>query len=230
MRSNSSPAITHRTSLALWPRRASRKSRRPSGQLQQVLVNSRICALGKRPICHHTGIVIVFLDVGMAVRWEGNLSVKEMVKEGVRRGFMHPNNLLRRSVLADPDGARTNIGDNAPAVIHTRLVPGVELGVEVAAKGGGRETKAKFAVLNPGDSVADWVLFVVPELGAGRCPPGVLGVGGTPEKAMLLAKEAMTEPINIQAPRAPATGRKRCAWNSRRPSMSRASVPRGWAG
>ncbi len=172
--------------------------------LQQVLVNSRLCALGKRPICQDTGIVIVFLEVGMAVRWAGNLSVEAMINEGVRRGYSHPDNLLRGSVLADPDGARANTGDNTPAVIHTRLVPGDTLGVEVAAKGGGSEAKAKFKVLNPSDSVADWVLSVVPEMGAGWCPPGILGIGigGTPEKAMLLAKEAMMEPIDIQALRA----------------------------
>ena len=178
--------------------------------LQQVLVNSRMCALGKRPICQDTGIVIVFLDVGMEVRWQGDLSVEEMVNEGVRRGFTHPDNPLRGSVLADPDGARTNTGDNTPAVIHTRLVPGDVLGIEVAAKGGGSEAKAKFAVLNPSDSVADWVLSMVPEMGAGWCPPGVLGVGigGTPEKAMLLAKEAMMEPIDIQALRARGPGNR----------------------
>ena len=176
--------------------------------LQQVLVNSRMCALGKRPICQDTGIVIVFLEVGMDVRWEGGMGVEDMVNEGVRRGFTHPDNLLRGSVLADPDGARVNTGDNTPAVIHTRLVPGDELNVEVAAKGGGSEAKAKFAVLNPSDSVVDWVLSVVPEMGAGWCPPGVLGVGigGTPEKAMLLAKEAMMEPIDIHDLQARGTG------------------------
>ena len=169
--------------------------------LQQVLVNSRLCALGKRPICQDTGIVIAFLEVGMDVRWEGELSVEEMVNEGVRRGFTHPDNVLRGSVLADPDGARANTGDNTPAVIHTKLVPGDKLGVEVAAKGGGSEAKAKFAVLNPSDSVADWVLSMVPAMGAGWCPPGILGIGigGTPEKAMLLAKESMMEPIDIHA-------------------------------
>lgn len=167
--------------------------------LQQVLVNSRMCALGKRPICQDTGIVIVFLEVGMEVRWEGDLSVEDMVNEGVRRGFMFPDNVLRGSMLADPDGARTNTGDNTPAVIHTRLVLGDKLNVEVAAKGGGSEAKAKFSVLNPSDSVADWVLSVVPAMGAGWCPPGILGIGigGTPEKAMLLAKEAMMDPIDI---------------------------------
>ena len=176
--------------------------------LRQVLVNSRMCALGKRPICQDTGIVIVFLQVGMEVRWAGDMSVEEMVNEGVRRGFTHPENPLRSSVLADPDGARANTGDNTPAVIHTRLVPGDELGVEVAAKGGGSEAKAKFAVLDPSDSVVDWILSVVPAMGAGWCPPGVLGVGigGTPEKAMLMAKEAMMEPIDIQQLRARGAG------------------------
>lgn len=178
--------------------------------LRQVLVNSRMCALGKRPICQDTGIVIVFLEVGMEVRWEGSLSVEEMVNEGVRRGFTHPDNLLRGSVLADPDGERANTGDNTPAVIHTRLVPGDRLGVEVAAKGGGSEAKAKFAVLNPSDSVTDWILSVVPAMGAGWCPPGVLGVGigGTPEKAMLLAKEAMMEPIDIHELQARGAGNR----------------------
>ena len=167
--------------------------------LQQVLANSRLCALGKRPICQDTGIVIVFLEVGMEVSWQGGMSVEQMVNEGVRRGFTFPDNLLRGSVLADPDGARANTGDNTPAVIHTRLVPGDKLAVEVAAKGGGSEAKAMFVMLNPSDSVVDWILESVPKMGAGWCPPGILGVGigGSPEKAMLLAKEAMMQPIDI---------------------------------
>ena len=167
--------------------------------LRQVLVNSRMCALGKRPICQDTGIVIAFLEVGMDVRWDAELSVEAMVNEGVRRAYQHPDNMLRASVLDDPDGARANTGDNAPAVIHTRLVPGDRVRVEVAAKGGGSEAKARFTVLNPSDSVADWIVSEVPAMGAGWCPPGILGVGvgGTPEKAMLLAKEAMMEPIDI---------------------------------
>ena len=172
--------------------------------LAQVLVNSRMCALGKRPICQDTGIVTVFLDVGMDVRWEGDLGLEDMVNEGVRRGYAFAGNVLRNSVLADPDGARANTGDNTPAVIHTRLVPGDALAIEVAAKGGGSEAKAKFAVLNPSDSVQEWILRVVPQMGAGWCPPGILGIGigGTPEKAMLLAKEAMMAPIDIHALRA----------------------------
>ena len=172
--------------------------------LAQVLVTSRMCALGKRPICQDTGIVIVFLEVGMDVAWEGDTSVEDMVNEGVRRGYLNPGNVLRGSVLIDPNGARVNTGDNTPAVIHTRLVRGDKLTVEVAAKGGGSEAKAMFTMLNPSDSVADWVLSVVPKMGAGWCPPGILGVGigGTPEKAMLLAKEAMMAPIDIHELRA----------------------------
>ena len=167
--------------------------------LTQVLVNSRMCALGHRPICQDTGIVIVFLEVGMDVQWESELSVEEMINEGVRQAYMDASNPLRASVLWDPEGDRTNTLDNTPAVIHTRIVPGAELRVEIAAKGGGSEAKAKFTMLNPSDSVADWILDVVPTMGAGWCPPGILGVGigGTPEKAMLLAKEAMMEPIDI---------------------------------
>lgn len=169
--------------------------------LTQVLVNSRMCALGKRPICQDTGIVIVYLDVGMDVHWDSELSVEDMVNEGVRRGFQHPDNILRASVLSDPNGARKNTGDNTPAVIHMRIVPGDKLSIEVAAKGGGSEAKAKFAMLNPSDSVADWILDVVPTMGAGWCPPGILGIGigGTPEKAMMMAKESLMEPIDMHA-------------------------------
>ena len=145
--------------------------------LAQVLANSRMCALGKRPICQDTGIVIVFLEVGMDVSWEGGKSLDEMINDGVRRAYLHPDNVLRGSILADPDGSRTNTRDNTPAVIHTRIVPGDKLGVEVAAKGGGSEAKAKFVMLNPSDSVADWILETVPTMGAGWCPPGILGIG-----------------------------------------------------
>ena len=178
--------------------------------LAQVLVNSRMCALGKRPICQDTGIVIVFLEVGMDISWHGDMGVEDMVNEGVRRGYTFAENILRGSVLADPNGGRVNSGDNTPAVIHTRIVPGDKLTVEVAAKGGGSEAKAMFTMLNPSDSVADWILSAVPKMGAGWCPPGILGVGigGTPEKAMLLAKEAMMAPIDIHELRArgPANG------------------------
>lgn len=167
--------------------------------LNQVLVNSRMCAIGKRPICQDTGIVIVFVDVGMDVQWDATLSVEDMINEGVRRGYNHPDNVLRASVLDDPDGARSNTKDNTPAVIHFRVVPGDKLSLEVAAKGGGSEAKAKFAMLNPSDSVVDWITSVVPTMGAGWCPPGILGVGigGTPEKAMLMAKESLMAPIDI---------------------------------
>lgn len=169
--------------------------------LTQVLVNSRMCAIGKRPICQDTGIVIVFVSVGMDVQWDAQMSLEDMINEGVRRGYTHPDNVLRGSVLTDPDGARANTKDNTPAVVHTKIVPGDKVEIEVAAKGGGSEAKAKFAMLNPSDSIVDWILSVVPTMGAGWCPPGILGVGigGTPEKAMMLAKESMMEPIDMHA-------------------------------
>lgn len=167
--------------------------------LTQVLVNSRMCAIGKRPICQDTGIVIVFAEVGMDVSWEAEMSLEDMINEGVRRGYKFEDNVLRASVLADPDGTRANTKDNTPAVIHYSIVPGGEVNFEVAAKGGGSEAKAKFAMLNPSDSVVDWILDVVPGMGAGWCPPGVLGIGigGTPEKAMLLAKQSMMDAVDI---------------------------------
>ncbi|MCW8926664.1 MAG: fumarate hydratase [Xanthomonadales bacterium] len=167
--------------------------------MAQILINSRMCAQGHRPICQDTGIVTVFLNVGMDVQWQGDMSVTDMVNEGVRRAYLHPDNKLRASVLADPDGARRNTGDNTPGVVHYQLVPGNTVEVHVAAKGGGSEAKSKFAMLNPSDDVVEWILKVVPTMGAGWCPPGMLGVGigGTAEKAMLMAKEALLEPINI---------------------------------
>jgi fumarate hydratase class I len=169
--------------------------------MAQILINSRMCAEGHRPICQDTGIVNVFLKVGMAVRWEATLSVEDMVNEGVRRAYLHPDNKLRASILADPAGARKNTRDNTPAVLHVSLVPGDTVEVEVAAKGGGSENKSKFIMLNPSDSIVDWVMKTVPTMGAGWCPPGILGIGigGTAEKAMLMAKEALMEPIDIQA-------------------------------
>src|SRR5690606_23805474 len=167
--------------------------------LAQILINSRMSADGRRPICQDTGIVTVFLKIGMNVRWDATMSVEEMVNEGVRRGYQHPDNVLRASVLADPAGARKNTRDNTPAVIHMSVVPGDTVEVEVAAKGGGSEAKSKFVMLNPSDSIVDWVLNAVPTMGAGWCPPGILGIGigGTAEKAMLLAKEACMETIDI---------------------------------
>ncbi len=167
--------------------------------IAQILINSRMCAEGHRPICQDTGIVSVFLKIGMDVRWEASLTVEEMVNEGVRRAYLHPDNTLRASVLADPAFGRRNTRDNTPAVVNISLVKGGEVEVIVAAKGGGSEAKSKFAMLNPSDSIIDWVLKTVPTMGAGWCPPGMLGIGigGTAEKAMLLAKEALMEPIDI---------------------------------
>ena len=167
--------------------------------MAQILVNSRMCAEGHRPICQDTGAVVAFLAVGMDVRWDATLSVEQMVNEGVRRAYTHPDNVLRASMVADPLGARKNTRDNTPAIVHTTIVPGGHVEVKLAAKGGGSENKSRFTILNPSDSLVDWVLRTVPTLGAGWCPPGMLGigVGGTAEKAMLLAKEALMEPIDI---------------------------------
>ena len=168
--------------------------------IAQILINSRMCAEGHRPICQDTGIVTVFLKIGMDVRWDdATMGVEQMVNEGVRRAYNHPDNRLRASVLADPAGKRSNTKDNTPAVVNMTVVPGGNVDVIVAAKGGGSEAKSKFAMLNPSDSIVDWVLKTVPTMGAGWCPPGMLGIGigGTAEKAMLLAKEALMEPIDI---------------------------------
>ena len=169
--------------------------------MAQILINSRMCAEGHRPICQDTGIVSAFVEVGMDVHFEGDMPLEDMINEGVRRAYQHPDNVLRASILADPDGIRQNTGDNTPAVINYKIVPGNKVDIHVAAKGGGSEAKSKFAMLNPSDSVVDWVLNVVPSMGAGWCPPGILGigVGGTAEKAMILAKESLLEPIDIQA-------------------------------
>jgi fumarate hydratase class I len=168
--------------------------------IAQILINSRMCAEGHRPICQDTGIVNVFMQVGMNVQWDAEISVTDMINEGIRRAYLNPDNLLRASILADPDGARANTGDNTPGVVHYELVAGDKVSVQIAAKGGGSEAKSKFTMLNPSDSVVDWVLEMVPQMGAGWCPPGMLGIGigGTAEKAMLLAKESLMEPIDIQ--------------------------------
>ena len=168
--------------------------------IAQILTNSRMCAEGKRPICQDTGIAVVFMKVGMDVRWDATMSVTDMVNEGVRRAYLNTDNMLRASVLSDPAGARRNTKDNTPAVIHYEIVPGDHVEVICAAKGGGSENKSKMVMLNPSDSIVDWVLKTVPTMGAGWCPPGMLGIGigGTPEKAMLLAKESLMDPINIQ--------------------------------
>lgn len=167
--------------------------------MAQILINSKMCALGKRPICQDTGIVTAFVNIGQNVRIDGNMAMDDVVNEGVRRAYKNPDNILRASILADPDGARKNTGDNTPAVIHYKMVPGDTIDIHVAAKGGGSEAKSKFAMLNPSDSVVDWVLKMVPTMGAGWCPPGMLGIGigGTAEKAMLLAKESLLDPIDI---------------------------------
>lgn len=178
--------------------------------MAQILINSRMCAMGHRPICQDTGIVTVFVTVGMDVQWDAQMSLTDMINEGVRRAYNHPDNVLRASILSDPDGARKNTGDNTPAVIHYNIVPGNTVDIHVAAKGGGSEAKTKFAMLNPSDSVVDWVLKVVPEMGAGWCPPGMLGIGigGTAEKAMLLAKEALLDPVDIQELQARGAGNR----------------------
>jgi fumarate hydratase class I len=169
--------------------------------IAQILTNSRMCAEGHRPICQDTGIVVVFLKIGMNVRWDATLSVEDMVNEGVRRAYLDPDNKLRASIVSHPVGGRTNTGDNTPAVIHYEIVPGDAVDVTLAAKGGGSENKSKFTMLNPSDSIVDWVLKTVPTMGAGWCPPGMLGIGigGSAEKAMVLAKEALMEPIDMHA-------------------------------
>ena len=168
--------------------------------MAQILTNSKMSATGHRPICQDTGIVNVFLKVGMDVRFEGLTgSLDDAINEGVRRGYNNPDNRLRASVVADPQFARKNTKDNTPAVIHVELVPGDKLDVTVAAKGGGSENKTKFVMLNPSDSIVDWVLKTVPLMGAGWCPPGMLGIGigGTAEKAMLMAKQALMEDLDM---------------------------------
>ncbi len=168
--------------------------------IAQILTNSRMCAEGKRPICQDTGIVNVFLKIGMDVRFDGFTgSIEDAVNEGVRRGYNHPDNKLRASVVADPQFERKNTKDNTPAVVHMELVPGSTVDVQVAAKGGGSENKTKFVMLNPSDSLVDWVLKTVPTMGAGWCPPGMLGIGigGTAERAMLLAKQSLMEDIDM---------------------------------
>ena len=174
--------------------------------IAQILTNSRMSAEGHRPICQDTGIALVFIKVGMHVRWDATLSVQAMVDEGVRRAYGNVDNPLRASVLADPAGARKNTKDNTPAVVHFEIVAGDGVEVICAAKGGGSEAKAKFAMLNPSDDLVAWILKTVPTMGAGWCPPGILGVGigGTPEKAMLLAKEAIMAPVDIHELKAKA--------------------------
>jgi fumarate hydratase, class I len=190
--------VDYITSLA----RAYEREESPAAKdaIAQILINSRMCAEGHRPICQDTGIVTVFLKIGMDVRWDATMTVQEMADAGVRRAYLDPDNKLRASILADPAGARRNTKDNTPAVVSVEMVRGGEVEVTVAAKGGGSEAKSKFAMLNPSDSIVEWVLKTVPTMGAGWCPPGMLGIGigGTAEKAMLLAKESLMDPIDMR--------------------------------
>ena len=181
------------------------KSLAAKDALAQILINSRMSAIGRRPICQDTGIVTVFIRVGMGVSWSGaTMSISDMVNEGVRRAYLHPDNLLRASILEDPAGVRKNTGDNTPAVIHYECVPGNTVDVRLAAKGGGSENKSKLVMLNPSDSILDWVIQTVPTMGAGWCPPGMLGIGigGTAEKAAVMAKESLMDGIDIHELRA----------------------------
>lgn len=168
--------------------------------IAQILINSRMSAEGKRPICQDTGIVTCFVNIGMNVQWESDLTVQQMVDEGVRRAYNNPDNPLRASVVADPAGKRSNTKDNTPAVVHINMVPGNTVEIQIAAKGGGSENKTKMVMLNPSDDVAAWVEKTLPTMGAGWCPPGMLGIGigGTAEKAAVLAKESLMEHIDIQ--------------------------------
>ncbi|CAJ1795729.1 fumarate hydratase [Aeromonas jandaei] len=168
--------------------------------LAQILINSRMSAEGHRPLCQDTGIVTCFVKIGMQVQWDSDMTVQEMVDEGTRRAYTNPDNPLRASVLADPAGSRKNTKDNAPAVVHIDMIPGDKVEVSIAAKGGGSENKSKMVMLNPSDDIVEWVLKTVPTMGAGWCPPGMLGIGigGTAEKAAVLAKEALMEHIDIQ--------------------------------
>jgi fumarate hydratase, class I len=192
----------HPTDYITHLARAYEREQSPAAKdaMAQILTNSKMSAMGQRPICQDTGIVNVFLKVGMDVRWEGFTgSLDDAINQGVRQGYLHPDNTLRASIVADPQFDRKNTKDNTPAVIHVELVPGNTVDITVAAKGGGSENKTKFAMLNPSDNLVDWVLKTVPLMGAGWCPPGMLGIGigGTAEKAMLMAKQALMEDIDM---------------------------------
>jgi fumarate hydratase class I len=183
----------------LWAAYQREESPAAKDAMAQILINSRMSAEGHRPMCQDTGIAIAFIKVGMDVRWDTKMSLEQLVNEGVRRAYTDKDNPLRASMLSDPDGKRKSTGDNTPAVTHVELVPGDKVEVIVAAKGGGSENKSKFAMLLPGDSIVDWVLSVVPTMGADWCPPGMLslGIGGSPEKAMLIAKWGMMAPLDM---------------------------------
>jgi fumarate hydratase class I len=167
--------------------------------MKQILINSRMCFLGKRPVCQDTGIIVVFIDIGMDVTIGSNKNIEEIINEGVRRAYTNKDNPLRASIVDDPAGIRKNTKDNTPAVIHSRLVAGNKIDIKIAAKGGGSENKSNMEMLNPSDSIVDWVLKTVPKMGGGWCPPGILGIGigGTAEKAALLAKESLMDSIDI---------------------------------
>ncbi len=180
------------------------ESKAAKDAMAQILINSRMCAEGHRPLCQDTGIVTVFMKIGMKVQWDTDKTLDELINEGVRKAYLLPENVLRASIVADPAGARTNTKDNTPAVVHYSFIPGDKVEVDVAAKGGGSENKSKLAMLNPSDSIVDWVVKTLPTMGAGWCPPGMLGIGigGTAEKAAVLAKESLMEPIDIHELRA----------------------------
>src|ERR1700693_2892718 len=194
----------------LWAAYRREESPAAKDAIAQLLVNSRMAAEGHRPMCQDTGIAIAFIRVGMDVRWDTKLSLEQLVNEGVRRAYTDKDNPLRASMLADPDGKRKSTGDNTPAVTHVELVPGDKVEVIVAAKRGGSENKSRFAMLLPSDSIVDWVLSIVPTMGADSCPPGLLslGIGGSPEKAMLMAKWAMMEPMNLHQLHAPGPAKR----------------------
>ena len=191
----------HPTDFIMAMTKAYEKEEAPAAKdaIAQILTNSRLAAQAKRPICQDTGVVVVFMDIGRAVTIGGNESIDDLINQGVRLAYTHPENILRASMLEDPAGARKNTQDNAPAIVHIRLVEGNTLSFRIAAKGGGSENKTKFAMLNPAASVVDWAVAAFKEMGAGWCPPGIMGIGigGTPEKAMLMAKESLMAPIDI---------------------------------
>ncbi len=177
------------------------ESKAAKDAMAQILINSRMSAQGKRPICQDTGIVTCFVKVGMQVSWDKtDLTVQQMVDEGTRRAYLNPDNPLRASIVKDPAGARINTKDNTPAVVHIDMIAGAKVNVMIAAKGGGSENKSKMVMLNPSDDIADWVVKTLPTMGAGWCPPGMLGIGigGTAEKAAVLAKESLMDPVDIQ--------------------------------
>ena len=181
---------------AAWEREESQGAK---AAMAQILVNSRMAALGRRPICQDTGTANVFLSIGQDARLDLSRPLQEVIDEGVRRAYLLDENPLRASVVVDPLGSRKNSGDNTPAMLSTEIVAGDVVTVHVSAKGGGSENKARFAVLNPSDSIADWVVKTVEGMGAGWCPPGILGlgIGGSADKAMALAKKALNDPIDM---------------------------------